>query len=159
MSEERTNVPFAARARIALRLPRIRKGGRIPVLRRDGNPVTQQRWKPTFRADLERGFFRIAAGRLRAHTDPGVGRPLRDWSMVSLRVTGPELTFSPWPTAAAHSPERPFVHRVAFSEDEGQQRALGSVLFRPGPLSGRDDMVQAVSRWSVERLLRNRPPL
>ena len=37
---------------------------------------------------------------------------------------------------------------------EGQQRALGSVLFRPGPLSGRDDMVQAVSRWSVERLLR-----
>ena len=37
---------------------------------------------------------------------------------------------------------------------EGQQRAPGSVLFRPGPLSGRDDMVQAVSRWSVERLLR-----
>ena len=37
---------------------------------------------------------------------------------------------------------------------EGQQKALGSVLFRPGPLSGRDDMVQAVGRWSVERLLR-----
>ena len=38
---------------------------------------------------------------------------------------------------------------------EGQQRALASALFRPGPLSGRDDMVQAVGRWSVERLLRD----
>lgn len=36
---------------------------------------------------------------------------------------------------------------------ERQQIALGSALFRPGPLSGRDDMVQAVGRWSVERLL------
>jgi phenylpropionate dioxygenase-like ring-hydroxylating dioxygenase large terminal subunit len=35
---------------------------------------------------------------------------------------------------------------------EGQQRALSSVLFRPGPLSGRDDMVQAVGRWVVAAL-------
>ena len=34
---------------------------------------------------------------------------------------------------------------------ERQQIALSSALFRPGPLSGRDDMVQAVSRWSVLR--------
>jgi phenylpropionate dioxygenase-like ring-hydroxylating dioxygenase large terminal subunit len=32
---------------------------------------------------------------------------------------------------------------------ENQQIALSSVLFRPGPLSGRDDMVQAVGRWNV----------
>ncbi len=35
---------------------------------------------------------------------------------------------------------------------ENQQKALGSALFRPGPLSGRDDMVQAVGRRTVERL-------
>lgn len=40
---------------------------------------------------------------------------------------------------------------------ERQQIALGSVLFRPGPLSGRDDMVQSVGRWSVERLLGDAP--
>ncbi|MFN6978384.1 MAG: SRPBCC family protein, partial [Gemmobacter sp.] len=36
---------------------------------------------------------------------------------------------------------------------EGQQRALSSALFRPGPLSWRDDMVQAVGRWNVGALL------
>jgi phenylpropionate dioxygenase-like ring-hydroxylating dioxygenase large terminal subunit len=35
---------------------------------------------------------------------------------------------------------------------ENQQKALGSALFRPGPLSGRDDMVQSVGRRTVERL-------
>ncbi|MFZ5708814.1 MAG: aromatic ring-hydroxylating oxygenase subunit alpha [Pseudomonadota bacterium] len=35
---------------------------------------------------------------------------------------------------------------------ENQQKALSSALFRPGPLSGRDDMVQAVGRRTVERL-------
>jgi phenylpropionate dioxygenase-like ring-hydroxylating dioxygenase large terminal subunit len=39
---------------------------------------------------------------------------------------------------------------------ERQQIALTSALFRPGPLSGRDDMVQSVGRWSVERLLARR---
>lgn len=36
---------------------------------------------------------------------------------------------------------------------EDQQRALASALFRPGPLSGRDDMVHAAGRWNVEKLL------
>jgi phenylpropionate dioxygenase-like ring-hydroxylating dioxygenase large terminal subunit len=35
---------------------------------------------------------------------------------------------------------------------ENQQKALGSALFRPGPLSGRDDMVQAVGRRTIEML-------
>jgi phenylpropionate dioxygenase-like ring-hydroxylating dioxygenase large terminal subunit len=35
---------------------------------------------------------------------------------------------------------------------EKQQRALGSVLFKPGPLSWRDDMVQALGKWVLERL-------
>ena len=33
---------------------------------------------------------------------------------------------------------------------ERQQRALTSVLYRPGPLSHRDDMVQALGRWVIE---------
>ena len=35
---------------------------------------------------------------------------------------------------------------------EKQQKALSSVLYRPGPLSWRDDMVQGVGRWVLERL-------
>ncbi|HOZ32453.1 MAG TPA: aromatic ring-hydroxylating dioxygenase subunit alpha [Tabrizicola sp.] len=35
---------------------------------------------------------------------------------------------------------------------EKQQRALGSALYRPGPLSWRDDMVQALGVWVVDRL-------
>jgi hypothetical protein len=35
---------------------------------------------------------------------------------------------------------------------EGQQKALGSVAYRPGRLSWRDDQVQALSRWVVDRL-------
>ena len=35
---------------------------------------------------------------------------------------------------------------------ERQQRALRSVLYRPGPLSWRDDMVQALRLWVLERL-------
>lgn len=33
---------------------------------------------------------------------------------------------------------------------ERQQRALTSVMYRPGPLSHRDDMVQALGRWVIE---------
>ena len=35
---------------------------------------------------------------------------------------------------------------------EKQQKALASVLYRPGPLSGRDDMVQAIGNWVLDRL-------
>jgi choline monooxygenase len=35
---------------------------------------------------------------------------------------------------------------------ERQQNALGSVLYRPGRLSWRDDQVQALSRWVLEHL-------
>jgi choline monooxygenase len=35
---------------------------------------------------------------------------------------------------------------------EKQQRALGSALYRPGPLSWRDDMVQALGVWVLDRL-------
>lgn len=35
---------------------------------------------------------------------------------------------------------------------EKQQLALSSVLYQPGPLSWRDDMVQAVGRWVIDRL-------
>jgi phenylpropionate dioxygenase-like ring-hydroxylating dioxygenase large terminal subunit len=35
---------------------------------------------------------------------------------------------------------------------EKQQIALGSVLYRPGPLSHRDDQVQAIGRWVIDRL-------
>lgn len=38
---------------------------------------------------------------------------------------------------------------------EKQQKALTSVLYRPGPLSGRDDLVQAVGKWVLERLTTN----
>ncbi len=35
---------------------------------------------------------------------------------------------------------------------ERQQRALGSVLYRPGPLSWRDDEVQAIGIWVLDHL-------
>jgi phenylpropionate dioxygenase-like ring-hydroxylating dioxygenase large terminal subunit len=35
---------------------------------------------------------------------------------------------------------------------ETQQVALSSPLYRPGPLSWRDDMVQAIGRWVIDRL-------
>jgi phenylpropionate dioxygenase-like ring-hydroxylating dioxygenase large terminal subunit len=35
---------------------------------------------------------------------------------------------------------------------ERQQRALGSVLYRPGPLSWRDDEVQAIGMWVLDQL-------
>ncbi|MBP5857507.1 aromatic ring-hydroxylating dioxygenase subunit alpha [Marivibrio halodurans] len=35
---------------------------------------------------------------------------------------------------------------------ERQQQAMTSVLYRPGPLSPRDDMVQALSAWALSRL-------
>ena len=35
---------------------------------------------------------------------------------------------------------------------EHQQRALQSVLYRPGPLSVRDDQVQAMSVWVLDQL-------
>jgi len=35
---------------------------------------------------------------------------------------------------------------------EKQQRALGSVHYRPGPLSGRDDQVQAIGLWVLDHL-------
>lgn len=35
---------------------------------------------------------------------------------------------------------------------EGQQKALASVLYRPGPLSGREDQVQAIGLWVLDRL-------
>jgi phenylpropionate dioxygenase-like ring-hydroxylating dioxygenase large terminal subunit len=35
---------------------------------------------------------------------------------------------------------------------EKQQRALGSALYQPGPLSGRDDMVQALGVWVLTQL-------
>jgi hypothetical protein len=37
---------------------------------------------------------------------------------------------------------------------EHQQRALGSVAYRPGRLSWRDDQVQALSHWVLDRLPR-----
>ena len=33
-----------------------------------------------------------------------------------------------------------------------QQIALGSALYKPGPLSWRDDLVQALSLWVLERI-------
>jgi len=35
---------------------------------------------------------------------------------------------------------------------ENQQKALSSVLYRPGPLSGREDQVQAIGMWVLSRL-------
>jgi hypothetical protein len=35
---------------------------------------------------------------------------------------------------------------------EKQQKGLGSVLHKPGPLSWRDDMVQAFGMWVADRL-------
>jgi choline monooxygenase len=35
---------------------------------------------------------------------------------------------------------------------EKQQKGLGSVLYKPGPLSWRDDMVQAFGMWVANRL-------
>ena len=35
---------------------------------------------------------------------------------------------------------------------EDQQKALASVLYRPGPLSGREDQVQAIALWVLGRL-------
>jgi choline monooxygenase len=44
------------------------------------------------------------------------------------------------------------VGREDISILEKQQLALASFLYRPGPLSWRDDMVQAIGRWVVDRL-------
>lgn len=35
---------------------------------------------------------------------------------------------------------------------EKQQKGLGSVLYKPGPFSWRDDMVQAFGMWVANRL-------
>ena len=35
---------------------------------------------------------------------------------------------------------------------EDQQQALGSALYRPGPLSGREDQVQAIGLWVLNQL-------
>jgi hypothetical protein len=35
---------------------------------------------------------------------------------------------------------------------EKQQKALASVLYRPGPLSWRDDQVQAIGKWVLRHL-------
>lgn len=35
---------------------------------------------------------------------------------------------------------------------EDQQKALGSVLYQPGPLSGREDQVQAIGMWVLDQL-------
>jgi hypothetical protein len=35
---------------------------------------------------------------------------------------------------------------------EKQQKALGSVAYRPGPLSWRDDQVQAIGIWVLDQL-------
>ena len=38
---------------------------------------------------------------------------------------------------------------------EQQQRALSSVLYKPGPLSIRDDQVQQIGLWVLDRLPEN----
>ena len=47
-------------------------------------------------------------------------------------------------------------HRTDLSLQEANmalsQRALTSALYKPGPLSWRDDMVQAMGAWVVDRL-------
>jgi phenylpropionate dioxygenase-like ring-hydroxylating dioxygenase large terminal subunit len=79
-----------------------------------------------------------------------------DGSRVEIAGCFPEDLLS-LPDFAERS--RPYEKRweLVMREDidilERQQIALTSALFRPGPLSGRDDMVQAIGRWSVERLL------
>jgi len=53
---------------------------------------------------------------------------------------------------------RPYYERweLVGREDVGilerQQRALSSVLYRPGPLSGRDDQVQALGVWVLDQI-------
>ncbi|MEZ5923502.1 MAG: aromatic ring-hydroxylating dioxygenase subunit alpha [Hyphomicrobiaceae bacterium] len=68
-----------------------------------------------------------------------------------------------FPRSALDDPDfeakaRPYYERweAVGREDVGilekQQKALGSVLYKPGPLSWRDDAVQAVGTWVLERL-------
>ena len=68
-----------------------------------------------------------------------------------------------FPESAVTDPEfetkaRPYYERweLVGREDVGilekQQHALSSVLYKPGPLSHRDDQVQAVGRWVIDRL-------
>ena len=62
------------------------------------------------------------------------------------------------PTRAFAAKAAAYYHRweAVGREDVGilekQQLALQSVLYRPGPLSWRDDMVQALGLWVVDRL-------
>jgi phenylpropionate dioxygenase-like ring-hydroxylating dioxygenase large terminal subunit len=77
-------------------------------------------------------------------------------SRIEIGGCFPEDTVALPDFAARARPYQERWERVA-REDVGiledQQRALGSALFRPGPLSGRDDMVHAAGRWNTERLL------
>lgn len=64
------------------------------------------------------------------------------------RLSLPDFT----PRAAAYYDRWERVGREDVGILERQQRALGSALYRPGPLSGRDDMVQALGVWVLDRL-------
>jgi choline monooxygenase len=79
-----------------------------------------------------------------------------DRSIVEIGGCFPEATVALPDFAARARPYYDRWERVA-QEDlgvlENQQKALSSVLFRPGPLSGRDDMVQAAGRWHIAQLL------
>jgi len=77
-------------------------------------------------------------------------------SVIEIGGCFPETTVALPDFAARSRPYQDRWERVA-REDVGiledHQYALGSALFRPGPLSGRDDMVHAAGRWTIERLL------
>lgn len=79
-----------------------------------------------------------------------------DASRIEIGGCFPEDTVALPDFAARAAPYQERWLRVA-REDigilEDQQRALTSALFRPGPLSGRDDMVHEAGRWHVARLL------
>jgi phenylpropionate dioxygenase-like ring-hydroxylating dioxygenase large terminal subunit len=64
------------------------------------------------------------------------------------RLTLPDFA----PRAAAYYDRWERVAREDVGILEKQQKALASALYRPGPLSGRDDMVQALGAWVLSRL-------
>jgi phenylpropionate dioxygenase-like ring-hydroxylating dioxygenase large terminal subunit len=54
--------------------------------------------------------------------------------------------------SCTHQAHRMQIGREDVGILEKQQKALASALYRPGPLSGRDDMVQALGVWVLDQL-------
>ena len=73
---------------------------------------------------------------------------------AGLLLGSKKILMAAWQASSPHhGPSRDNkVGREDMGVLEDLQEALGSVLYRPGPLSGREDQVQAIGLWVLDRL-------